>query len=870
MVGVKGSERGVGAFAIRLSLLKLLNLVLLPTPIAVLSSSSSTASMNTHDRRIRNDDNDRPAQSVYRPGSGHEAPDGPRSQFTLLVAGCRGGKTSFLRLLLDTSEVSGTVSKDQLASVAKFVQGSASYTTFIRMASIDIEVNHDGPGGRRPLGLTLIDTPALDFQDEQAADRLLGDMIHHIDSRFVEGLEDEWKARSGDRYIHLCIYFLDPDQIVPPVVPGPPAPVVPRARNGSFSQPDEPVILEPPVNNPYMLRAVLPKQDITAIRRLSGRVNVLPVISRADVLSNERLAAIKVAIRRDLAEAGIGFGIFDMDSQYQQPPDDRPESSNGYPGHLNGGSTANSASPPASPVPPATLRLPYALSSPDVYSHSDGVPRKVPSRHELIQQYANQFGVQAKAPRGKFVRAYRWGSLDVLDPGHSDFLALRSAIFHHMETLQKYTKEYLFSKFQQEVQGPRPLPHHPLTQMPILPSGSRPVLAIDTVSQPHHHRPPPAMQQAEMHMASASRPMHDASGPSGSSKTSARATKQRSKKITVACNFCRSRKLKCDGERPACAQCTKRNNPCDYMPQNKRRGTISRTQRPKEESESESGGEEASPEPSVSPQVSSHSISSRRGSNVDKLHPDGYQPHNTLPPIGDPRDSYSDNIVPTMNIPVAAPQAPMPRLPPPPNNRPNILNPDEPPLGPPPRRNFFDSNELPHIATLLPESAPSTPAPMSAPSLALAPIRPASEHQAAMRKRAATVPNKSTRLSGTSGPKVVACNFCRARKTKCDGVHPSCSSCTRRQLECNYAHENSAQGPKKRRASTSKTHIDSPEESLSPPSSRMLPTPSTGIDMNREMGIHLDDELDLKRPMEHHSDNGRAAKKMRMDDSASQ
>lgn len=232
-----------------------------------------------------------------------------------------------------------------------------------------------------------------------------------------------------------CIYFLDPDQIVPPAVPGPPAPVVPRARNGSFSQPDEPVILEPPVNNPYMLRAVLPKQDITAIRRLSGRVNVLPVISRADVLSNERLAAIKVAIRRDLAEAGIGFGIFDMDSQYQQQPDDRPESSNGYPGHLNGGSTANSASPPASPVPPATLRLPYALASPDLYSHSDGVPRKVPSRHELIQQYATQFGLQAKAPRGKFVRAYRWGSLDVLDPGHSDFLALRSAIFHHMEVI---------------------------------------------------------------------------------------------------------------------------------------------------------------------------------------------------------------------------------------------------------------------------------------------------------------------------------------------------------------------------------------------------------------------------------------------------
>lgn len=214
---------------------------------------------------------------------------------------------------------------------------------------------------------------------------------------------------------------------------GPPAPVVPRTRNGSFSQPDqEPVILEPPVVNS---RAALPKSDITAIRRLSGRVNVLPVIARADILNNDRLAAVKVAIRRDLAEAGIGFGIFDMDGQYQHLPDDRVEPSNGYPNHTNGASTSNT-SPPTSPVAGAgMLRLPYALISPDVYSHSDGVPRKTPSRHELTQQYSppQQYPPPPKICRGKFIRSYRWGTVDVLDPAHSDFLSLRSAIFHHME-----------------------------------------------------------------------------------------------------------------------------------------------------------------------------------------------------------------------------------------------------------------------------------------------------------------------------------------------------------------------------------------------------------------------------------------------------
>ena len=60
--------------------------------------------------------------------------------------------------------------------------------------------------------------------------------------------------------------------------------------------------------------------------------------------------------------------------------------------------------------------------------------------------------------------------------------------------------------------------------------------------------------------------------------------------------------------------------------------------------------------------------------------------------------------------------------------------------------------------------------PMSAPNLSLAPIRPASEQQAALRKRAATVPNKNTRLQGTSGPKVVACNFCRGELLVAGGV----------------------------------------------------------------------------------------------------
>ncbi|KAJ6508739.1 GTP binding protein [Mycena sanguinolenta] len=751
-------------------------------------------------------------------------PSAPRPELTLLVAGCRGGKSSLLRLLIDTSEIAQSANKEQLQSVARFVQGCSGHTSSIRTTSIDIDVD-----GSEPLALTLVDTPSLDFKDDAYAERVVSETLRFVESRLAEG-DDDRVAHNGDRYVHLCIYFLDPDQILPPSVAAPP--VVPRTRTNSFSQPDqEPVILEPPVtNNPLLYRPTLPLVEISTIRRLSARVNVLPVIAKADTLSNERLAAIKIAIRRDLADNGIGFGIFDID-HYPGGADDLPPP--------NGTSLSAANSPPSSPVASPLLRLPYALISPDIYSHSEGVlHRNVPSRADLVLQYtpSQHSSASKKNLRGKFVRSYRWGAVDVLDPAHSDFIPLRAAIFHHMNTLQKYTREYLFDKFRIECLPQRPssrhIALHPQLVPPHLTSlshSSRPILAIDTQaprSAPMQRsatsaHPPREIAIGSSTPVSRTDPMSSGFSNRGSAPNSAR---QRSKKITVACNFCRSRKLKCDGGRPSCSQCLKRSNACDYMPQNKRRGTV-RVDRG-EESESESGDDRSGeyPEPSLSPEVSS-----RRSSNFDTSPriPLLSERRDELPPItSSSRTGYSSSVGDQQHT-------------------------------------FFPDNELPHIATLsLPETSPSTPGPMSAPSLP--PIRPASEQQAAQRKRSATVPGKSSRLPSTSGPKVVACNFCRARKTKCDGAHPSCSSCARRLLPCNYAHDSSnGHGQRKassRRASTSKDSL-----SNSPPSSRLLPTPSSaGYEHREDVGIEGD--IDLKRSLEH-PDAGRPSpsKKIKVD-----
>ncbi|KAA1469857.1 hypothetical protein DENSPDRAFT_864419 [Dentipellis sp. KUC8613] len=783
--------------------------------------------MDAIDQRARRDSDDRP-DHPRPPAYSRPLPTAPRSDaqptgYTLMVAGQRTGKTSFLRLLLDTSTVSPFASKDQLASVAKFVQGCAGHTAHIRTVSIDVQVDPFDSAPKQPVMLTLVDTPSLDFSDQASSERIMDDMLRHVDSKFLESVEDDYKAQTGDHHVHLCIYFLDPDYIVPPHVPTPPAPLLPRTRTNSVSIPDpEPVILEPPVTtNPLLCRPTLPPADVTAIRRLSARVNVLPVVARADTLTNDRLAAIKMAIRRDLAEAGIGFGIFDLDTPSQYQYDIASSNLNGdskvYPGLTNGSSSSSSASSPTSPVTPF-LRLPFALISPDIYSHSDGVTRATPSRHELVIQYtpnhspiSNYHIPSHKFVRGKFVRSYRWGVLDVLDHNHCDFLPLRHAIFHHMQTLQKYTREYLLDRYRVETLATRPpIEGHTQqssapSQLPPLSNTSRPIVTIETAPShapvPRHANIPPSRQApAPTVQPLPPIPALSDSGPESNKPfaSNPKSARQRTKKITVACNFCRSRKLKCDGGRPACHQCLKRSNACDYMAPQKRRGGVRQRRQFGSDSDAGSGDDpsvemEASQSPEIltkplarvlnpTPEKPSRdtTLSSFGGNAMERRDRDDFH---VLPPLAQPpsaveqlhsagadrRAMHVDGLerpLPSLAFPPAPP-----------------LNASAPPMLPPIRP-----------ADEEPASAPG-PVPASAPAASSA-TQPSTQ-----RKRASTVSGKGNRSSSNYGPKVVACNFCRARKTKCDGAHPTCSSCTRRSLPCSYVNDAGAAGASRRKAS---------------------------------------------------------------------
>jgi septin family protein len=101
-----------------------------------------------------------------------------------MVAGARGtGKTSLLKLFLDTSDISSTSTPEQRLSVQNFLSKSRKSTRGLQTACVEIaETRFD-----RVL-LTLIDTPGLNFEEgkELGLERAVSGLVKYLDLQFDE------------------------------------------------------------------------------------------------------------------------------------------------------------------------------------------------------------------------------------------------------------------------------------------------------------------------------------------------------------------------------------------------------------------------------------------------------------------------------------------------------------------------------------------------------------------------------------------------------------------------------------------------------------------------------------------------------------
>lgn len=225
--------------------------------------------------------------------------------------------------------------------------------SFVNVHKQTIEIVHEG----NPIRLTVCDTPGFgDNIDNQSA---FSAIITYLERQYDEILAEESRIqrnpRLEDNRVHALLYFIPPTG--------------------------------------HSLR----EMDIELMSRLSSRVNVIPIIGKADSLTPSELKSFKERIMEDIQHYQIPIYNFPFDSEED---DDDVIAEN------------------------SELRalLPFAI---------------VGSDEEV------EVG-------GRMIRArkYPWGVVEIDNPSHTDFTRLRQTLFlTHMLDLKDLTHDTLYENY---------------------------------------------------------------------------------------------------------------------------------------------------------------------------------------------------------------------------------------------------------------------------------------------------------------------------------------------------------------------------------------------------------------------------------------
>ncbi|XP_030403669.1 septin-1 isoform X1 [Gopherus evgoodei] len=264
--------------------------------------------------------------------------------FTLMVAGESGlGKSTLIDSLFLTDLYKDRTLLDAQARIPQ--------TLVIERRAVELE-----EGGVR-VKLTVVDTPG--FGDAVDNADCWGSIVDYIDQQFEQFFRDESglnRKNITDGRVHCCLYFLSP-----------------------FG---------------HGLRPL----DVAFLRAVQHKVNIVPVIGRADALTPREVGAMKEKIRQELEENAISI--------YQFPDCDSDEDEEFK-------------------AQDAELKR--------------SIPFAVVGSNDIVRE------TKEKAFRG---RTYPWGAVEVENPAHCDFLKLRTMLVRtHMHDLKEVTQEIHYENY---------------------------------------------------------------------------------------------------------------------------------------------------------------------------------------------------------------------------------------------------------------------------------------------------------------------------------------------------------------------------------------------------------------------------------------
>ncbi|KAK4043425.1 Septin-domain-containing protein [Parachaetomium inaequale] len=264
--------------------------------------------------------------------------------FNVMVVGESGlGKSTLVNTLFNTSLYPPKERKEPSLDIIP-------KTVTIQSISADIE-----EAGVR-LRLTVVDTPG--FGDFVNNDESWRPIVDNIEQRFDAYLDAENKVNRMnivDNRIHACVFFIQP--------------------TGHSLKP----------------------LDIEVMKRLHTKVNLIPVIAKADTLTDEEVAAFKARILADIKYHKVQI--------FEGPR--------------------------------------YELDDEETIAENNEIMSKVP--FAVVGANNEVTNADGRKVRG---RSYPWGVIEVDNEEHCDFVKLRQMLIRtHMEELKEHTNNTLYENY---------------------------------------------------------------------------------------------------------------------------------------------------------------------------------------------------------------------------------------------------------------------------------------------------------------------------------------------------------------------------------------------------------------------------------------
>ncbi|KAM0790639.1 hypothetical protein ACM66B_004500 [Microbotryomycetes sp. NB124-2] len=268
--------------------------------------------------------------------------------FTVAVVGQSGtGRTTFVNTLCE----SNVLPHKEIPSPEFAHQEDG-----IKIKPVTVELEEDGVR----VSLTIVDTPG--FGDQIDNEFTFGEILGYLERQYDDILAEESRIKRNPRFrdnrVHALLYFITPTG--------------------------------------HALREL----DIELMRRLSPRVNVIPVIGKSDTLTPSELRDFKRRVMEDIEHYGIPIYNFpyDVEEDDEETIHDNSE---------------------------LRAMMPFSIV---------GSEEEVEVNGELVR-----------------ARRYPWGIVQVDNPQHSDFGRLRNALLNtHLTDLKEITHDFLYENYRTE------------------------------------------------------------------------------------------------------------------------------------------------------------------------------------------------------------------------------------------------------------------------------------------------------------------------------------------------------------------------------------------------------------------------------------